>query len=135
MNRQRRLPHEPEGARVGCTLDEEPLDSILLVRARPAGDATAILRERVARIVDGRESRIVEEQRSAVLEAQLLDLANPLGLARWLALVERWNDEGRWLDELTGSASLAEPERLLNAARSLLSMGAARRFVAAEDRG
>jgi hypothetical protein len=138
LSRQRRSSAEPRRSRVRCRLQEDPRRATLIVTTTNIGDPLELVRGRLQRITEGRERRLLERlQRTAVRELRR-DLRTPLALARQLAL-RPFDDEApevgdvraRPLDDLTGVASLRDPEALAATIPSLLSVDAAIRLMPA----
>jgi hypothetical protein len=108
INRQRRVDPEPERARLRCHLDEDPRRAVLVLRASGVEEPVDLVRDRLRRIFEGEDQRLLEQQRDIVARSFELELSTSLGLARRLATSDpraapsSATDPKRRLGELTG---------------------------------
>jgi len=119
LNRQRPGPTDPKRAKVHCTLDPDPRHPTLVVAIDGSDAPLALLDARLARLASGGDLQLLERQREIVRVETEMTLAQPLPLARQLAMApprEQPDDSVlRPIDELTGLLRLRDPKVDLSA--------------------
>ena len=139
LNRQRRGRGEPKTLRVSCAIDSDPRRSAMLIQVAGAEEPLVTLRERIARLVSGRDRGLLRAQAKSLASELRFVAHRPLGLARQLAITAD-DDVGqtpvaRPIEELTGVIPLGDVASLEEVFPALLHLGEAVVLVRPETEG
>lgn len=139
LNRQRRGRGEPKSLRVSCAIDSDPRRSAMLIQVAGAEEPLVTLRERIARLVSGRDRGLLRAQAKSLASELRFVAHRPLGLARQLAITAD-DDVGqtpvaRPIEELTGITPLDDVASLEEVFPALLHLGEAVVLVRPEPQG
>jgi hypothetical protein len=139
LNRQRRGRGEPKALRVSCAIDSDPRRSAMLIQVVGAEEPLVTLRERIARLVSGRDRGLLRAQAKSLASELRFVAHRPLGLARQLAITAD-DDVGqtpvaRPIEELTGVTPLGDVASLEEVFPALLHLGEAVVLVRPETEG
>ena len=134
INRQKKPPEPEESrkARLNCDYEPDARRGVLLLRPSGVDDPWALVKARLARLAPGgADAGLVQAQAQIVTQAIRLSARTPQGLARLLATGGppstaasggKFQQQHR-VEDLIGTASLADPAGIERAAPGLLRVG------------